>query len=81
MATATERLKQVFIQSLNLDPKTDFSTVVYAQTKGWDSIAHMTLVAAIEAEFGIMMETDDVIAMSSFSKAREMLAKYDVAMD
>ncbi|ACM92125.1 hypothetical protein NAMH_1601 [Nautilia profundicola AmH] len=36
----------------------------------------MTLVAAIEDEFDIMLDTDDIIDMSSFAKAKEIVAKY-----
>ena len=35
----------------------------------------MTLVAAIEDEFDIMLETDDVVDMSSFRKAIEIVEK------
>ena len=37
----------------------------------------MQLVAAIENEFGIMMETDDVIAMSHYRAARSVLRDHD----
>ena len=36
----------------------------------------MALVAEIEAAFDIMLETDDIIDMSSFAKAKEIVAKY-----
>lgn len=38
----------------------------------------MALIAALEDEFDIMIDTDDVIDMSSFAKAREILAKHGV---
>ncbi len=38
----------------------------------------MALVAAIDDKFDIMLDTDDVIDMSSFGKAREILTKYGV---
>jgi len=46
---------------------------------GWDSVAHMALVAAIERTFDVMIDTKDVIGLSSFSKAKEILAKYGTA--
>lgn len=56
------------------------------QTKGleyqaiseWDSVGHMSLIAALEDTFDIMMDTDDIIDLSSFEKGKEILAKYDV---
>ncbi len=56
----------------------EWPSVRYRETEGWSSVAHMQLVAAIEDTFGIMLDTDDVIDMSSFEKAVELLKKYDV---
>ncbi|UFI05710.1 acyl carrier protein [Roseibium aggregatum] len=58
----------------------DYSTaeMVFSQTPGWDSLAHMRLVAEIEEKFDIMLDLDDIIDMSSFAKAQEILKKYGV---
>ena len=50
-------------------------------TDGWDSVGHMTLVAALEDEFDIMMDTDDIIDFSSFEVGKQILKKYDVLID
>jgi len=50
----------------------------YQDIPEWDSVGHMTLIAALEDEFGIMMDTDDIIDFSSFEKGKEILAKYNV---
>jgi hypothetical protein len=41
----------------------------------------MSLVAAIEDEFSVMIDTDDVINMSSFAEATRILGKYGVDVD
>ena len=41
----------------------------------WDSVGHMTLMAALEDAFDIMMETDDIIDFNSYEKGKETLAK------
>ena len=38
----------------------------------------MSLVAAIEDAFDIMMEMDDIIDLSSYEKGKEILKKYEV---
>ncbi len=38
----------------------------------------MTLVAALEDAFDIMMDTDDIIDLSSYEKGMEILKKYNV---
>ena len=45
----------------------------------WDSVGHMALVAALEQEFDIMLDTDDIINLSSFEKGKEILSlNYDI---
>ena len=44
----------------------------------WDSVGHMTLIAALEDTFDIMMETDDIVDFSSFEKGKEILEKYGI---
>ena len=46
----------------------------YQQVASWDSVGHMGLVAALEDAFEIMMDTDDIIDLSSFEKGMEILS-------
>ncbi len=60
-------------------PETEeFETLAYGEHELWDSVAHMNLVACLESEFNLMFETDDVIGMSSYPVALEILKKYGV---
>ncbi len=49
----------------------------YQDIQAWDSVGHMSLIAALEDAFDIMMETDDIIDFSSYEKGKEILAKDD----
>ena len=71
-----DRLKKAFSAALGLGPEVDVTALAYAQHPAWDSVAHMQLVSAIEGEFDIMLDTDDVIAMSSFGEAERIVKKY-----
>lgn len=52
----------------------------YQETDEWDSVGHMRLISALEDEFDIMMDTDDIVDLSSFEKGKEILSsRYDVA--
>ena len=70
-----DRLRKVFRASLGLPDDVDVDALEYQAIDKWDSLAHMTLVAALEDEFGVLLDTDDVLGMSSFAKARELLEK------
>ena len=75
-------LKAVFVEALGIDDTdTEWSNLRYRSIPEWDSVAHMQLVAEIEDTFDIMLETDDVIGLSSYDVAKEILTKYGVDFD
>ena len=79
---AEDQLRAAFTEALGLpgDGDVDVTTAAYRVTRQWDSVAHMQLVNAIELAFDIMLDTDDVIGMSSYQKAREIVGKHGVAL-
>ena len=74
-----EKLTKVFADTFGIAVE-EVAGLQYQGIEQWDSVGHMTLVAAIEDEFGIEMDTDDIIDMSSFEKAKEIVAKYGIAL-
>jgi acyl carrier protein len=72
------QLEACFRDVLALPANADVSALAYQEHPSWDSVAHMRLVAAIESTFDIMMETDQILDMSSFAKAVEILAACEI---
>lgn len=62
--------------TLGLPANTDYSSIIFARTEGWDSIAHMQLIAAIEEAYNIMLDTQDVLAISSYPIAKTIVEKH-----
>lgn len=79
ITSSTEKLRNAFVKALGVSPDSDFESMAYGQTPGWDSIAHMALISEIETAFDIMLATDDVIGMSNFLKAKEIVARNGVS--
>lgn len=42
----------------------------------WDSLAHLTLITALEDEFNIMFETEDILSFDSYKKGIKIIEKY-----
>ena len=42
--------------------------------EGWDSANHVNLVLALEAEFGIAFDTDEIAELTTVAMIRERLA-------
>jgi len=71
-------LEDIFSETLGIERARVVDGLEYNSIKEWDSVAHMALIAALEENYDIMLETEDVIDMSSVGRAREILAKYSV---
>lgn len=72
-----ERYKAAFKTALQIEESV-IEGLVYQGVDSWDSVGHMNLVAELEDEFDIMMETDDIIDFSSYEKGIEILGKYGI---
>ena len=59
----------------NIDPAATAS-LIYNEFPGWDSLGHMKLVAALEAEFDCMLEMDEILGMNCFDVAVETMKKH-----
>ena len=68
----------IFIKSLSIESTKFNENLKYNEIPEWDSIGHMSLVAALEEEYKINLETDDIVDFSSFKKGIELLKKYNV---
>lgn len=75
--TNLEKYTNAFVEAFSVKPE-EAKDLKYQGIDAWDSVGHMTLVSALEEAFDIMMDTDDIIDLSSFEKGKEILKKYDV---
>ena len=73
-----EKLVGAFTSSLGISEDLVNDNLEYNGISEWDSIAHMTLIAELESIFDIMLDTDQIIDMSSVAKAKEILLTHDV---
>ncbi len=71
-----EKLVKVFAEALGVKEDVITNELQYNSIPEWDSVAHMSLIAEIEDAFDIMLDTDDIIDMSSPVKALEIVEKY-----
>lgn len=73
-----QKLRTIFAESLGIEEAKITEDLTYNSIPEWDSIAHMALISEIDDQFDTMLDTEDVLEMSTFAKAKEILAKYDV---
>ena len=73
-----EDLRKTFRLALDLESDYEVDSLVYRQIEQWDSVAHMVLIAELEDQFNVLLDTDDVIDLSSFEKCIEILSKHGI---
>ncbi|MGM0488571.1 MAG: acyl carrier protein [Planctomycetota bacterium] len=81
MSHSITELQKAFRKGLGLTSDVQFETLEYSVHENWDSVAHMQLVACLESEFDIALDTDDVIDMRTYNKSIDILKKYDIHFD
>jgi acyl carrier protein len=75
----SEKIYSIFSTALGIELRRINDDLAYHSIPEWDSIAHMALIAELENAFDIMLDTDDIIDMSSVGKAKQILSKYDIS--
>ena len=78
--TNKEKYDEVFISCFSVDKNQLNEEFIYESVSEWDSVGHMGMIAELEEKFDIMMETDDIIDFSSYTKGIEILSKYGISL-
>ena len=73
ISTNEIKLAEIFRIVLELDVDCDVLAVRRIADPRWDSLAQVSIVAAIESEFGVHLEIADMDRMSSFAATRLLL--------
>lgn len=70
--TNIEKYKKIFCETFKItEDKLDLFK--YQDNPEWDSVGHMFLIDALEKEFDIMMDAEDIINLSSYKKGIDIL--------
>jgi acyl carrier protein len=72
-AQSIEKLQEIFRAVFDLPATDDVARVRQVAERKWDSLAHVTLVAAIESEFNVSIDTADTLRMTSYEATRLLL--------
>lgn len=68
--TAEERLKRLVVDVLLIDDEAFQDANGPGEIETWDSLANVTLAAAVEKEFGVRVPSDDMAAFTCLGDIR-----------
>jgi len=72
------KYQETFIKSLSIEKEKFSEDLKYNEIPEWDSIGHMTLMSGLEEQFGISIETDDIVEFGSYKEGISILKKYNI---
>ena len=78
--TNLEKLNQIFCEVYSVEESALNEDFVNTNVETWDSIHQLSMVAAIEDAFDLMLDAEDILEMTSYNSVKQLLAsKYGIA--
>ena len=78
--TNLEKLNNIFCDVFSVDVDALNEEFNNTTVEGWDSVHQLSLTSAIEDEFDIMLDAEDILEFTSYDNAKTILAKYDIEL-
>ncbi len=68
-----QKIKEIMANVFGISPDEIPENADSSDTKEWDSLKHMTLILALEEEFGIEFDEQQIVEMTSFKKLLDVI--------
>lgn len=75
-----EKLNRIFCDTFSCEESALGDGFDKCSVDGWDSVRQLSLIAAVEDTFDIMLDAEDIIEFSSYANAKNILKKYDIEL-
>lgn len=75
-----EKLNKIFCEVFSVEEtalNNEFNSI---NVDGWDSVRQLSLTSSVEDEFDIMLDAEDILDFTSYEKAKQILAKYEIEL-
>ena len=78
--TNLEKFNNIFCDVFSVDVDQLNDEFNNTTVDGWDSVHQLSLTSALEDEFDIMLDAEDILEFTSYNNAKTILAKYDIEL-
>lgn len=78
--TNLDKLNNIFAEVFSVDISTLGSSFDNQNVPEWDSIHQLSLTTAIEEEFDLLFDPEDLLEFTSYENAKSILAKYNIIL-
>lgn len=78
MTTTLDRVRKIAAREFNIDPSSLKAETEATDISAWDSATHLVLMMALEEEFDVSFELEEVVELINIGKLAEAIdAKAD----
>ena len=78
--TNLEKLNNIFCEVFCVEHSVLNADFCKDNVEGWDSVRQLSLTTALEDEFDIMLDAEDILEVTSYEKTMAILKKYDIEL-
>lgn len=78
--TNIEKLNEIFCEVFSVNASALNESFNNCSVEGWDSVRQLSLTTAVEDEFDIMLDAEDILEFTSYDNAKKVLAKYEIEL-
>ena len=78
--TNLQKYNQAFINVLSVKEDALNESFTFKAVPQWDSVAHLSLITALEDAFDVMFESEDILHYESYENGKNILKKYGVCV-
>lgn len=75
-----ERINKIFCEVFAVEESALSDTFNKDTVEGWDSVHQLSLTTAVEDEFDIMLDAEDILEFTSYENVKTILGKYDIEL-
>lgn len=75
-----EKLNRIFCEVFSVEESALNSEFDKCNIEGWDSVRQLSLSTAVEDEFDIMLDAEDILEFTSYDNVKKVLAKYEIEL-
>lgn len=78
--TNLQKYNQAFMDVLGVKEEVLNEGFTFKAVPQWDSVAHLSLITALEDAFDIMFESEDILHYGSYENGKKILKKMGVVL-
>lgn len=72
MSDNASKIKSLMVSVLKIE-EAEVESVAYSVHYSWDSLTHVILIAALEKEFNLKFNTEQITAMTSYQEISKVI--------